>query len=379
MDARKIQFLIGIQREIDKLEAKEGNVPKVEKIKSRFYDVVEVEEMVGDSKEPRQELKVDISAEATEEGEYSKYIHYPKLVSNRLSFFSTDDVYKRFTHETKANEFDYKLLFDAVNWTNDFGKYYEAFNYKTFYRIKDFIFSLKEPFEFWVDGYKIGMTWRSPEIETWSSKHPGEYPLDVEVPQERKCPSSKNPKLRYEYFGEIITEFKHTIEQRTTDRSRSLDETIKKIFAESGLDSEYKIVLDPTSFKAVSFFGDVVQIKQAFRWIFKCIISDKLQLNHEVEIKLRKTPDFYEITITNKGAFVSKKSTGIKIDGTGGDTKTLREELRSVCDWHTVYSTHLKKSYHFKYLTEGCDIRQPVVPEEVDFIDGITHKLIIYK
>ena len=32
MDARKIQFLIGMQREIDKLEAKEGNTPKIEKV-----------------------------------------------------------------------------------------------------------------------------------------------------------------------------------------------------------------------------------------------------------------------------------------------------------------------------------------------------------
>ncbi|XWW47041.1 hypothetical protein JYG30_06225 [Fibrella sp. USSR17] len=62
MDARKIQFLIGIQREIDKLEAKEGNVPKVEKIKSRFYDVVEVDEIVGapknetDSRKESEEL-----------------------------------------------------------------------------------------------------------------------------------------------------------------------------------------------------------------------------------------------------------------------------------------------------------------------------------
>lgn len=89
--------------------------------------------------------------------------------------------------------------------------------------------------------------------------------------------------------------------------------------------------------------------------------------------------DFYTIRIINKGAFISKQPIGIKINGTGGDTKTLREELRSVCDWHTTYSTNLGKSYYFKYLTEGCDIRQSVLPEEVEFIDGIEHKLIIYR
>ena len=56
MDARKIQFLIGIQREIDKLEAKDGNTPKVERVKSRFYDVVEVNKIAGESKAKSQEI-----------------------------------------------------------------------------------------------------------------------------------------------------------------------------------------------------------------------------------------------------------------------------------------------------------------------------------
>ncbi len=384
MDARKIQFLIGIQREIDKLEAKEGNTPKVEKVKSRFYDVIEeivgLETVVGKTEKSKDELETNQEKEVTEQNEYKNYIHYPRLVSNRLAFFSTNEVYKRFTHEMKANTFDYNTLFGAVTWTNDFGRFYNAFNYKTYYRIYDFIFSKKTPLGFWADGYRIGMTWRSPEIEMWTLKYPGEYPLDVEVPVEYKQPSQKNPKLRYEYFGEIITEYKHTIEQRTTDRSRSLDETIKKIFNEIGLNADFKLTLDTISFKSVSFFADVIQIKEAFRWIFKCILLDKYQLKQEVEVKIEgEETDFYKIRVINKGAFISKEPTGIKINGIGGDTKTLREELRSVCDWHTIYSTHLEKSYLFRYLTEGCDVRQPVLPEEVEFIDGIEHILIIYR
>lgn len=249
MDARKIQFLIGIQREIDKLEAKDGNTPKVEKAKSRFYDVVEVKEMVIEQKaEINEQPETDPEKEVPQDKEYKNYIHYPRLVSNRLAYFSTDEVYKRFTHETKATTFDYNTLIESVKWTNDFGQFYNAFNYKTYYRIYDFIFSKKTPLGFWVDGYRIGMTWHSSEIEAWSLKHLGEYPLDVEVPVEYKQPSQKNQKLRYEYFGEIITEFKHTIEQRTTDRSRSLDETIKKIFNETGLDADFKLTLNTLSF-----------------------------------------------------------------------------------------------------------------------------------
>lgn len=55
MDARKIRFLIGIQREIDKLEEKDGNTPKIEKVKSRFYDVVEVKEVVNTSSQAKQD------------------------------------------------------------------------------------------------------------------------------------------------------------------------------------------------------------------------------------------------------------------------------------------------------------------------------------
>lgn len=51
MDPRKIQFLIAMQREIDKVEAREGETStRVERLKSRFYDVVEVADVVGDGK-----------------------------------------------------------------------------------------------------------------------------------------------------------------------------------------------------------------------------------------------------------------------------------------------------------------------------------------
>ena len=46
MDPRKIQFLIAMQREIDKVESREGeSSTRVERLKSRFYDVVEVAEI----------------------------------------------------------------------------------------------------------------------------------------------------------------------------------------------------------------------------------------------------------------------------------------------------------------------------------------------
>lgn len=73
MDARKIQFLIGMQRAIDKLEAKEGNTPKVERVKSRFYDVVEVEEVVNSSSQAKLRLSKEIDMSMPEaEGEVAK-------------------------------------------------------------------------------------------------------------------------------------------------------------------------------------------------------------------------------------------------------------------------------------------------------------------
>jgi hypothetical protein len=43
MDTRKINFLIAMQNSIDSIEKKEGNSPKIEKIKSKFYNLVEFE------------------------------------------------------------------------------------------------------------------------------------------------------------------------------------------------------------------------------------------------------------------------------------------------------------------------------------------------
>ena len=58
MDPRKIQFLIAMQREIDKVESQEGeSSTRVERLKSRFYDVVEVAEMVGNGEETK--LSID--------------------------------------------------------------------------------------------------------------------------------------------------------------------------------------------------------------------------------------------------------------------------------------------------------------------------------
>ncbi|MFZ4412587.1 MAG: hypothetical protein ACOYOV_05855 [Bacteroidales bacterium] len=43
MDTRKINFLIAMQNSIDAIEKREGNTPKIEKIKSKFYNLVEFE------------------------------------------------------------------------------------------------------------------------------------------------------------------------------------------------------------------------------------------------------------------------------------------------------------------------------------------------
>lgn len=49
MDSRKLNFLIAVQREIDKLEEREGDSKKVEKLKSKFYDLVELENINPDA------------------------------------------------------------------------------------------------------------------------------------------------------------------------------------------------------------------------------------------------------------------------------------------------------------------------------------------
>ena len=109
MDARKIQFLIGMQREIDKLETMEGNTPKIEKVKSRFYDVLEVEEIVkkGAAVEPdqpdttdRMDIIVALIKELKEIKPTLSPTHKPREVVRFLKLFKYDNPvgYKELVH-----------------------------------------------------------------------------------------------------------------------------------------------------------------------------------------------------------------------------------------------------------------------------------------
>jgi hypothetical protein len=98
MDARKIHFLIGMQREIDKLEAKEGNTPKIERIKSRFYDVVEVDEVANSGQSGNknstgaEEISIRVLMDELKlsKPKYHRK-HDPKGVGSFLSSFKIDN------------------------------------------------------------------------------------------------------------------------------------------------------------------------------------------------------------------------------------------------------------------------------------------------
>ena len=75
MDARKIEFLISLQKEIDRLEQSKGSdSARLDKIKSRFYDLVRVEELGTSPSTSLPKRKLNISKMSRKLGEINQDI-----------------------------------------------------------------------------------------------------------------------------------------------------------------------------------------------------------------------------------------------------------------------------------------------------------------
>lgn len=404
MDARKIQFLIAIQREIDKLEEQEGESARVERLKSRFYNVAPLIEFAQSlpQKDPTSSLKKvsnDSGQEATEgpvevqaqgtSGSKQELFHYPRTAKERLSFFSTNDVYKQFTHHVSNDAFSFESLMESVNWHKDFAGEFNELNTASAYRLRYFmltpVINEKKYYAnnergFWTYNYVIPIGWGSPEVEAWCRENPNRYPSAMPIPKEKQKPSKYESWVKYSTFGNVIQRFKHDIEQRTDDPAQTFDRLLRNSLAEVDLNRDLKPEMVDKDFKSVTFYADLVQLKKALHYIFTWILHEKRQSNR-VRITLRDddAEKKYELAIFHVGAYLYKPKQGQKIDGTGGDTSVVRAVLRSVCDWTAIYSFSDGTSLAFPYLTDGCNVREPVEGYDVLYEGGITHKLSFYK
>ena len=411
MDARKIRFLLAMQREIDRLEAAQGATRRVETLKGRFYDVVNMGEIAGKPVENKALTWVQTEdglgnqeAGSIELGKKpadgKNKLHSPKAARDKLRFFASSETFKHFTHDMPTGGFDYAKIMENApeEWAGTFSAEYDKFNEKTYFRLWDFcirpskknadpekdktkMYSGNE-FGFWTDNYVVPISWASPEVAAWCAAHPGEYPGTMRMPKEKRNPYERNKRLTYDFFGEVIKRFKHDIEQRDDDPRQTLDQLVRKCFSDVDTSHDLKLTMEDATLKGATFYADLVQVRWALRQIFEWVLARKYQSN-EVSVQLTHDADKYELEICHVGGRVSAMKADEKLNGTGGDTQTMRKQLRSVCDWQAIHSFEDesgKYSRCFKYLADGCDIGKPVGGEKMDaFANGTVHKLIFYK
>ena len=427
MDARKIQFLIGIQREIDKLEAKEGNVPKMEKIKSRFYDVAGVEEIVGKSSAVKQDIDnesefiMPISLEDTDNKEIKlqrrKYtqeqrdenfaelmrlqkdvrlVEHPFHIVRRRSpagvkkdissivVETANQPKKDFPHKPK-DVVDFMKLFDDASslkyLTHDFDEVDQKFS------IRSFLNEAKKIFDQYTHTHKFTIPaslWKI--INQFAfQKNPQWFAFGKEIAEgwssEKWIQWSEvngYPSKNF-HFENIIREFKEQV--RVRNLSKIINGVIDKKFGDQQRQFNFKFI----ELEKADFYTHVDSFIAGLEHIFGEICSRPdfsnvtIQLERKVEGEYRSRT----IHIYHHESYPSNKTVEEvfeKYQNSGGNLWEARKKLFGYCDWfiETIWDEQPMRIY---LLREGM-VRNKV-DVEIEKLDsiirpGFTHTLTFY-
>lgn len=390
MDARKIQFLIGIQRAIDKLEAKDGNTPKVEKVKSRFYDVVEVEEMMGkevteyefekiitEKVESEDELNIieESMAKDTQISDRTKYsLHHPKYVVNFLKKFrNVNDTGLRDLMHPPYDEENFNLneTLDKIN-NELFPSEYD--------KIKT-VFKDRLPFFLWAHIRKdLVNVYERHGKYFWKNTH-------------------QHPLFKDEVLTRKVIEFSKSIRfgrDRTADTSFRED-LIPKILIELKQETN-QIWLDESSFEFqpdvqkfdanMVVMNDVIRVKVAIK-IFLRLINQKSNWHGEsvnqdnVCMKRLVFAAHFQrdhnkelitvLTITDVGSWCNNHPDYLF---NSGDLQGVIQNLWSLCEWEIIARFSDGLTYRLDMLNSKNQTDNII--EQSEEVSGFTHRLTFY-
>ena len=396
MDPRKIQFLIAMQREIDKVEAREGETStRVERLKSQFYDVVEVAEMVGgeDITEGKEVENSEESAEKTEVRSLStngttkkdsdfqtidrtkSSLHNPKHVVEFLKKFRNvnDSGLRELVHPPYDEEgFDLRITYDKLK--------NELFpdkpeNQKTLYkdRIPNFL---------WTHIRKdLVNLYRDAGLSFWEKT--GKHPLFNDERFTKKViaftrsirfgrDKSTETSFREEVIPSILNELQQESNQTWLNENCINFQPDTKKF-----DANMVVMSDVSRIKtAIKTFLRL--ISQKSNWHGKPIDEDCLSLKRiEMTALLQRNQNKELVTIleiTDTGSWCDKHPDYLF---NSGDFQGVIQNLWSLCEWEVIARFADDQTYWLDMLNsknQPDNIIEPLTEE----VFGFTHRLTFY-
>ncbi|GAA4398557.1 hypothetical protein GCM10023187_09360 [Nibrella viscosa] len=381
MDARKIQFLIGIQREIDKLEEQEGQTDRIERLKSRFYDVVEVEEIVEDkTNQDIVQNQLDQTSESkrkfSNDKDYTKYCpHQPKYVTEFLKNFRrvNETGLRELVHPPYNEEgFDLRATFNKIeNELFPSERDYTKFSRDT-----------RIPYWLWVHIRKDLMdVYTKYGLSYWDKNQ--KHPLFEEATLTRKVQEFIKS-IRFGNDSSVETHFRETL-------IPSILNDLRSQFENTWL-SDSTIHFNPDFKKFDSnmvIMTDVRRIKDAIKSIFRLIIQKsnwkgealndknfhKKKVNVDSVYKKNENKGLVTVlTIIDEESWCDKQPEYLF---QSGDLQGIVQNLWSLCDWEIA--ARFVDGYTYRLDMLNSINQGSVIIEKTDeTVSGFSHKLTFY-
>lgn len=383
MDARKIQFLIEMQREIDSLEAKDGNTPKVEKVKSRFYDVVEVKEMAsaGD-KVVAEEGDKDVIIEQPEppgekplkKDRTTFCPHHPRFVTEFLkNFRRVNDTGLRELVHPPYDEQDFNLQETFEKIENEL--FPDKPNYNKFSK------SDRIPYFLWVHIRKDLMdVYKMYGLPHWEAYR--KHPLFSEPILTKKIHNFIKS-IRFGRDAAIETSFReHLIpsclqQLKSQNEDTWLTEEVVEYRAIEKFDGN--IVLMTDVIRVEFAIGTILRlISQKSNWngepinaenvsFKRVIITSQYTRNEQKEL-------ITTLTIVDQGSWCNKQPDYLFASG---DMQAIAQNLWSLCEWEVLARFVDNETYCLDML-KSLHKDEKVITKTNEHVEGFTHRLTFY-
>ncbi len=263
-----------------------------------------------------------VSSEAQKSIEYIKKTHNPENTVQYLNNFARRDTkFKWFTHKKDGGEFEYnKSVTDVLEDPNVIKNF--NINKETWHQIKNFLYD-NTAHSWRIDlNHGSKFSWSNEEVKKWCDRNQGKYPDMMPLPEDHKI-----KELGVSYFGDLIKHYKHTIQFRNDDKSKTFDFKIKNLLYKE-LDTDFEINFTEhykKNSRMINVFIDVnsflTSVKQILEWI-----KDYKAISHEVTIELRDESNYWEFSIEHEGGYI-EKSIQHFLNPNDGDLGKIRKLL----------------------------------------------------
>lgn len=394
MDSRKVQFLINIQKDIDKLEKENTDLKRLEKLKSKFYDLTDIEDISTSSNISDESININLpedkpqSGEKKEESSLPRYI-YPASLYKFLFTYNQNPILKSTCHEIDANElekineycnteiYDFKKhLYKIIIEYKDIEKNYFASN-----KIKGLILGYLTGKNYYgntiIKGWSndlIKYNWSCKELEQWVDNNPSIPPNSISEYfriKKKKAPeikqfTSKITGQTIQNFKELVLHFKNLFHIRADNSLKAILEYKNSI---TGWNNKIDFEINNESFPSnIELFTDVDKLVQAYDVIIKLIIEKNKELKPQIKLSLSETENAIKLSIHHFNS-VYGKTTNNAVERMGQTYSNLiSKQINGLCNLY-VKADFGQNNYAYINIWNG----KKREAKKLESIKGVEH------